>query len=62
MKVHELINVLNHLPSDAEIDDPGVARGADGRFFSVKENHEKIKANPGQQHTVIATAAKNENI
>ena len=61
MKVHELINVLHHLPGDAEIDDPGIARGADGRFFSVTETHKKIAANPGQQHTAVETA-KNENI
>ena len=60
MKVHELINVLNHFPPDADvIDPPEVVNAADGRQFSVPLTYETLKDGSGHSQAVVVNS---ENI
>lgn len=61
MRVHELINVLNHFPPTAEIDlAPEIVTAEDGRKFSVAKTYDTLKDGSGHSQAVQIGEAEND--
>ena len=62
MKVHELINVLNHFPPDAEVDvsdNDYVVHDASDRVFSISKTYDTLKDGTGHSLAVTVEPASN---
>lgn len=61
MKVHELINVLNHFAPDSEVTPaPEVITTAEGRRYSVPLTWDTMKEGSGNSHVVEIPADPND--